>query len=101
MAGGRVTNTIGQIISLVEDTIINREIAIPDPAGYSPEELRGATKVFMHFLIDAMWSYQESVNMETQERENAAENAGKTLRKLILEHTGIDTHSLYTIDEEE
>jgi len=59
---------------------------------YSDEDLFNATEIFMHVLMDKL--YSKNMDMPLGELEVLAEKAGSSLRKLILVNTGKDMHKV-------
>ena len=92
--------TIGKklspILTEIENALWEFEYNRPNERPkYSAEGFRGAIKIFMSALLDKMYQYQDENSLPLKWRTKMAEKAGKEIKKLVAEYTGINTHNLY------
>lgn len=86
---------ISPVLHEIEELLWDHEAMFDEPVGYSQDELRSATKIFMHVLMDIMYKKQKSDDLPLEEMMKQAEKAGKSIRALIKEYTGLDSHDFY------
>jgi hypothetical protein len=60
--------------------------------GYSEKDLENATIIFMHFLLDVM--YTENKHLGEKPMLLLAETTGSAIRELIISSTGKDMHDI-------
>lgn len=92
---------LGEKLSPILDEIAltlweSESVDSPLKPDYTIEGVAGGIKIFMSVMMDAMWNRQESEFLSIQDRKAEASELGESIRQLILKHTGIDTHKLYS-----
>lgn len=86
---------ISPILEELEDVLLDFEASSKGVPCFTKNGFRASIKIFMSTLMEKMWEHQQIHNMPIEQRETQAEELGKKLRALVLEYTGIDTHTLY------
>lgn len=85
---------LNKTLNEIEELLWDDEFEFPgERVIYDDKTLGSAAKIFTHVLLSKMWEYQEVKNLS--QRQQAALNAGKSIRQLVLDFTGIDLHKLY------
>ena len=63
------------------------------PYSFSDLAFKACINIFVYALSWKLWVYTK--DMAQDDRHDKIDKAGADLRKLILEHTGIDMHEVY------
>ena len=87
---------LNELLNEIEDTLWEDEFQNEGiQVKYTDKTLGSACKIFSHVLLSKMWDYQENQKSTQKQRQKFALKAGKAIRDLVLNSTGIDTHQLY------
>ena len=89
-------NPYKEVLMEIETGLLEQAVRVDDgypPYQYDNETFRACTQIFMSALMWKLW--ESSYDKTMAEREAMAEKCGNDLRDLIMEHTGIDAHTLY------
>jgi hypothetical protein len=86
---------LNKTLNEIEDLLWDDEFEFPgERVIYDDKTLGSAVKIFSHVLLSKLWEHQQNL----PQRQQAALNAGKSIRQLVLDFTGIDLHKLYKGD---
>ena len=86
---------LNKTLNEIEDLLWEDEFDFPgERVIYDDKTLGSAVKIFSHVLLSKLWEHQES----QEQRQQSVLNAGKSIRQLVLDFTGIDLHKLYKGD---
>ena len=61
---------------------------------YTNRDLMNTIIIFQAALMDKMFDYQDSDEMDMEDRYKMARSCGSELRRLVHTYTGLDTHKV-------
>jgi hypothetical protein len=93
----KIGKKLSPILEEIEMMLWEYEANNATPPEFPNEALRSSLKILMSVLLDKIWNLQENEKMNLDNRLKMAEHAGKELKKLVLEMTGIDTTELFNL----
>lgn len=83
------------ILEDIEMSILNHEVYVGTPPGFTDEGFRSIVHIFSSALMDRIWRLQENENMSFEDRSAMVDAMGSQLRQLIKVYTDVDTHNLF------
>ena len=86
---------VSPILVEIEETTWEFDSHCNDQPHYPEEAFRAAAKIFMHVLMDKMYSLQNEEKIQFENRCEMANKAGEDVRNLIKIYTGIDSFDFY------
>ena len=87
---------IAPILVEIEQTLWEREAALPDvPHDFPEEALRAACKIYAACIMDFMWKKQGINNISHEDRLREVKYFGESLRALTKQMTRLDTVDFY------
>lgn len=84
-----------EFLENIEMAILNHEVFVGTPPGFTDEGFRSIVHIFSSALMDRVWRLQENENMSFEDRAAMVEALGDELRHLIKVYTNVDTHNLF------
>jgi len=89
------TEAVSSSVKGLHDAMWEFDKGIDIPPVYSDEDLKHATKIFMHVASKKLWDLQEQGGFDMELREKMAEDFGVQFRGMIKVFTGMDPHDFY------
>lgn len=87
---------LSPVLAEIEDAIWEHDVHLGTPPRYTNDGFRAACKIFISAISDRMFANDAALGCSTEYMNEHAKIVGDEIRRLVREHTNIDTRNLYS-----